>query len=121
MALNLNKTSNTFRRKAEIVVFSDKGVPVKNFVNCEFKRTSKEDADAFDAELAAADDSSSKAAMIRDRLEEVWMGWDVVDDNGPLQFTHENRDRLFNLLAGSMYDIYRAYVGGVLGIDRKNA
>lgn len=119
MALNLSKISKTFKRKATLTVYSDKGSPIKQMIDCEFQRTTKEAAQAFDDELAQAV-GSEKDALIEARLEEVWLGWDVIDDDGKVDFSLENRKRLYNILAGSLTAVYVAYVQGVLGLDRKN-
>jgi hypothetical protein len=120
MAFNLNKISKTFQRTAQLTVFSETGAPLKCAIKCTFQRTTKDEAKQFETDLNIAETLDERSALIEARLEEVWLGWDVIDDMGPLAFTPENRQRLYNELAGALPNIYKTYVSGVMGVDRKN-
>ncbi|MDR0249940.1 MAG: hypothetical protein LBI35_01280 [Burkholderiales bacterium] len=120
MAFNLSKISNTFRRKVSLYLSNTKGTDDVVTVTCDFLRRTKDEVQQIQDRIDEAQTNGEREAIIMAVLDEVWTGWDVVDDAGPKPFTHESRAELFNLLPGTMIEIYLAWVKGCSGRDRKN-
>ncbi|MCL2297949.1 MAG: hypothetical protein FWC38_00605 [Proteobacteria bacterium] len=120
MSFNISNVSNTFKRKVTLYVSNAKGTDDVVAINCDFVRWSKDKVQEVQDALSNSSGNAEGEAVVMSALEKVWTGWDVVDDNGPLEFNRENRERLFNALPGAMFEVFRVWLIGCSGRDRKN-
>lgn len=122
MAFNLNTIKNAFTRRVQLKVANDKGTDDIATIKCDFRRITRDEAQEWQDRIDQhAIGSIDRESAMKEMLREVWRGWDLTSDDGPMEFNEENREYLYNVLPGSLREVYTAYIFAILGVDRKNA